>query len=289
MQSGQLVLCVLLTLLSAFAFAVATVAQQRAAARSSDEIARSRHFISHLLRSPQWWAGTAGNTGGYVLQALALAIGPLIVVAPLVVTNLLFALPLSARLAQRRLTPVAWRWGLVLAVSIALFVVLGNPDEGADSGPATDWLIVAAVGAPILVACFVVASARSGSSRAFLLAVVAGSCAAVAVVLTKAVVVTVPDGLGALLTTGETYGVIVIGLAGVYFEQLAYQAGELQASLPVISVLEPLLGAVLGVALLHEQLQVDGPALALLAVIALVMTLSTVGLARSEAQLVPAG
>ena len=51
-----------------------------------------------LLRRPLWWAGTAAAVaGGYVFQALALAKGSLLLVQPILVSGLLFALPLSAQ------------------------------------------------------------------------------------------------------------------------------------------------------------------------------------------------
>lgn len=110
MIGGRLALAVALALSGALAFAVATVAQQRAAARSSDLEARGRGFVVQLLRRPQWWAGTMGNGAGYVLQALALGFGSLLVVQPIMVTSLLFALPLGASLAHRRLTGSVWMW-----------------------------------------------------------------------------------------------------------------------------------------------------------------------------------
>jgi drug/metabolite transporter (DMT)-like permease len=278
---GRLVACVVLALASALAFAVATVAQQRAAARSTDDDARSRKFVGQLLRSPLWWAGTLGNGGGFVLQGFALAFGPLVVVAPVIVTSLLFALPLGAYLVRRRLTVVAWTWAVVLAVSLAVFVTLGHPDRGAGRASAAGWLVVTAVALPLVVACIVVAQSRSGAARAALLAIAVGVLAGVNALLTKSVVDTIPHGLGPLLAAGETYGLIAVGLSGIYLQQLAFQAGQLPASLPIIAVLEPMIGAALGVTLLHERLRVGGGAVVVLTVATVAMTFATIGLAIS--------
>jgi drug/metabolite transporter (DMT)-like permease len=274
--------CVLLALASALAFAVATVAQQRAAARASDHEARSPRFVGTLLRSPQWWGGTLGNGGGYVLQAVALAFGPLVVVSPILVTTLLFALPLGARLSGRRLTRRAWTWAAVLGGSLALFVTLGHPQRGRTDASAAGWLIVAAGAVLVVGTAVVLAHPRSGTARACLLAVAVGVLAGVTALLTKSVVATVPNGLAAVLGAGEIYGLIVVGLAGVYLQQLAFQAGELQASLPVIAVLEPVVAACLGVVLLHETLQLTDVSAAVLVLVIPAMAAATVGLARSE-------
>ncbi len=285
MIGGRLALAVPLALSGALAFAVATVAQQRAAARSSDLEARGRGFVVQLLRRPQWWAGTMGNGAGYVLQALALGFGSLLVVQPIMVTSLLFALPLGARLAHRRLTGSVWMWGLVLAASLALFVSLGHPNRGASHASRQGWLIATAIGIPVIVACLVTAHPRSGPTRASLLAIAVGVLAGALAVLTKAVVATVPLGFVHLATAAETYGLVLVGLGGVYVQQLAFQAGALQASLPIMAVLEPMVAAILGLTLLHEQLQATGLRLAVLGVAAVAMTLATVALARGEAHL----
>ena len=103
----NLLLPVVLALASALAFAAATVGQQRAAAESSDADARARRFVGQLLQNPRWIAATLGNAVGYGLQAAALGVGSVVVVQPILVTSLLFALPLSARLARQRMTSTA--------------------------------------------------------------------------------------------------------------------------------------------------------------------------------------
>ena len=180
------------------------------------------------------------------------------IVQPLMVTSLLFALPLGAWWSRRRLTGSAWVWGFVLSATLALFVVLSHPDRGVDRASLGGWLVIAAVGIPIVVACVVVAHARSGALRASLLAIAVGLLAGALAVLTKTVVDAIPLGVGHLLATPETYALIAVGLGGVYLQQLAFQAGALQASLPVMAVLEPVVGVGLGIAVLHEHLRATG-------------------------------
>ncbi len=54
----------------------------------------------------------APRSPGIVFQAVALAYGSLLLVAPLLVSALLFALPLSARLSRRRVTRAEWGWAM---------------------------------------------------------------------------------------------------------------------------------------------------------------------------------
>lgn len=270
---------------SAIAFAGATVGQQRAAAETADEDARGGSFVRHLLTNPRWLAATGGTAVGYVLQAVALGFGSVVVVQPILVTSLLFALPLGAYLAHHRLSRTAGAAGLALAVSLAVFLALANPNRGVSHGSLPGWLLASAVIVPVSTACLLIANRRRGPVRASLLAITVGLFGGALAVLTKAVVDSFGNGLVSVLTDRETYGLVVVGLVGIYLQQLSFQAGDLHASLPIMTVLEPVTAAVLGIGLLHERLQVGGAGLAALIVAALVMAVATVVLAREEAHL----
>ncbi len=135
---------------------------------------------------------------------------------------------------------------------------------------------------PVIVACLVGAHPLSGAARAGLLAVAVGVLGGVLAVLTKAVVAAAGHGLLHLLATSETYGLAVVGLGGAYVQQLAFQAGDLQASLPILTVLEPVVAVVLGLTVLHEDLTAHGGQLVVLLLSVGVMTVATSALARAQ-------
>ncbi|MDT4919105.1 MAG: hypothetical protein QOI15_7 [Pseudonocardiales bacterium] len=277
-------IAVLLAVASALAFATATVGQQRAAAASSDADARHGRFIGQLVRNRLWVAATLGNGAGYALQAAALGVGSVVLVQPILVTALLFALPLSARLARRRLPNAVVGWALLLTTSLVVFEIVGKTDKGVAHGAYRDWLIITAVGVPLVAGCLISAHGRSGAVRASLLAIAVGVLGGVLAVLTKSVVDTGADSVSDLLSTGETYALIVVGLGGFYVQQLSFQAGALEASLPIMTVLEPMIAAALGVTLLHEQLRADAPWMIAVAAAAMAMTAATIALARTHAR-----
>jgi drug/metabolite transporter (DMT)-like permease len=286
-DATHLALAVGLAGAAALAFAVATVTEQRAAAESSDQDARGRKFLGQLVRNPRWLAAMGGNIFGYGLQAAALAVGSVVVVQPILVTALVFALPLSAHLSHRRMAWTSITWGVLLAAALAVFVVLGDPKHGVSHASTGDWLVVTLVVTPIVIACLVISHPMSGAGRAGLLAVAVGLLGGVLAVLTKAVMAAADEGLLHLLVTGETYGLAVVGLGGAYLQQLAFQAGDLHTSLPILTVLEPVIAVVLGLTLLHEDLTAHGAQLAVLLLSVAVMTVATLALARAQATSVP--
>lgn len=158
---------VLCALLAALLFACASVAQQRAASA----VPEGEALVASLIRSPRWWAGLIGDGGGYVMQAVALSLGSVLVVQPLIVTSLLFALPLSAKFSGIRITRSAWSLAIMLAISLAIFLVVGDPTEGDSNAPWSDWAVPLTITVAVAVAATVGGLSKlDGGWRALLLA-----------------------------------------------------------------------------------------------------------------------
>ena len=162
-------LVVLFALCAAVFMAIGIVVRQRATIDVPSDQGVSAVMFTTLLRRPLWWAGTAAAVAGYVFQALALIKGSLIVVQPLLVSALLFALPLSARMAGRRVTRREWLWAALLTVALAVFVLLARPGPPERPASLTVAAVVAVVCAVIIVGCVVLAVKIGGWQRAALL------------------------------------------------------------------------------------------------------------------------
>ena len=272
-----------LALVAALLFAAAAVAQQSAASALPD--ARGRALLAVLLRRPLWWVGTLGDTLGFAAQAAALAFGALVLVQPLLVTTLLFALPLGARWAGRRVRRDEVGWAAVLAVALGVFVAVGAPAAGVDRAPFGAWVPALAVLAVVVAGCLLGSARTRGPARAVLLAVVVAVAYGLAAALTTGVVSVLDAGAFAVLRAWETWGLAVSAVGGTWLQQVAFASGGLGASLPTVTVGEPLVGSVLGVVVLGEGLAPGGPGrdAVLVAVLALTV-LAVVVLARSSAR-----
>jgi drug/metabolite transporter (DMT)-like permease len=277
-------LAIAVALVAALLFAVAFVMQQRAASEVPDDESLGVGLITRLVRRPIWLIGTAADTLGYVAQAIALGLASLVLVQPLLATSLLFALPLGAWWAKRRLRRSDAAWAVALTVGLAVFLVAGEPTDGVDRADITDWLIAAAVLVPVTAACVLVAARSRGARRAVLLAAATGILYGVAAALTKSTVSLLDDGFVGVVTSWEPYALVAaIGL-GTYMQQAAFQAGDLAQSLPAVQVLEPVVAVILGISLLQEELQANGLEWALIGLAAVAMIVSTAALARSQAE-----
>jgi drug/metabolite transporter (DMT)-like permease len=224
---------------------------------------------------------------GYVFQALALAHGSLLIVQPLLVSSLLFALPVSAHLAQRRVSSAEWAWAVLLTVALAVFVVLAHPRKGVDYREAAlTWTLVAAVVIPIVVACVAIGVRSRGRVRAVLLAAAVGVLFGVVAVLTKITVQRLAEhGPLSLLAVPTPYLLVIIAVGATLLQQSALHAGALPVSVPTMLVLEPVVAVILGVVVLGEQLALGGVATAALPVAVAAMAAATVALGRDEGAL----
>jgi drug/metabolite transporter (DMT)-like permease len=273
----------LLALGAAFFIAIGDVIHQRSAHEVTDEPVSHVDLFMRLLRDRQWWLGSIVSAVGFGLQAAALGLGSVLLVQALLVTSLLFALPINARLMHRKVTRWNMTWAALLAAAVAVIVTVGNPTAGHSRASLGTWTAVIAVLGPAMVLCVLGARIWSGTVSAVLLAVVSGALWGVFAVLTKGVVDRIDDGLWALLRTPELYVWVLVAIAGTAWQQFSFRAGALTASLPTMTVVEPVVGSVLGIVVLGETLRPGDAGWLTLSVAVAVMVLATVALARGEA------
>ncbi len=274
----------LIALCAAVFSAIGDVIRQRSAQEITDEEVGHLELFLMSLRDTRWWLGGLAAITNYSLQAAALAWGSVVMVTALQVTALLFALPIYARLTRKPVTRWEWVWAVVLAASLAVVIIVGNPTAGLERGSLEHWAIVAAVMGPILVLCVVGARIwRGRPAAAVLLAVVAGSSLALFAALTKGVVEIAEGGVGAVVESWEFVPWLLAALAGMIFQQAAFRAGALTASLPTMTVCKPVVAGALGVILLSETFDAQGAEVFVLIGAVAMVILATVALARGEA------
>jgi len=250
-----------LSLGSALSFAASTNLKH-SSAREMPEVPRLRagtlaRFAAATLSHRLWLAGIGADLAGLTLQILALHLGQLAVVQPLLISGLLFALLLRRR-QGRPVTGQEVRWAVVLTGCLVGFLFLagtqpsGEHPAGPDRLPA---LIAAVVGGVLALACVWLAHQRKpAADAAALMGVAVGVVYAATAALLKALTDRALHGPVALLTSWQLYTVIVVGALGLLLSQLAFQAGPLTASLPAIATVDPLLSIVVGVMVYDEHL-----------------------------------
>jgi drug/metabolite transporter (DMT)-like permease len=273
----------LLALGAALFIAIGDVIHQRSAHEVTDEQVSHLQLFLRLLKDRAWWIGSLVSAVGFGLQAAALGLGSVLLVQALLVTSLLFALPLNARATNHRVSRFEWTWAVLLAASVVVIITVGNPTAGHSRADTETWLGVGAVLGPLLVLCIVGARLLAGKAGAMLLACVSGALWGLFAILTKGVVDRIGDGVWELLRTPELYAWALVAVAGTAYQQAAFRAGSMTASLPTMTVTEPVVASVLGVVVLGETLRPGEAGWITLVVAVTVMMVATAALARGEA------
>ena len=254
----------LAALAAAALFAVATALQHLSAGQVADtakgHTAGLGRFASQTLRHPLWAIGLLANAGGLALHAVALREGPLTLVQPLLVSGVVFALPLRHALEHLRPNRDEIAWAFALASGLALFIVLASPTEGARHAP--DFLPTVVFGTLIgcgMIVCGVGGWYTSGARAATLMATSAALAFAACAGLLKQVVNTASSGIGPVLSTWPLYALLGLGAVGLVINQLAYQAAPLRVSLPVVTTVDPIVSLLIGIAVFDEPFRTGVP------------------------------
>ncbi|MBA4863221.1 DMT family transporter [Streptomyces sp. PSKA54] len=243
---SALALSVLLSLVSAVAYAGGAIVQERVAAGTPDQPYAP-------MRSPAWWAAVALSGVGGLLHVVALAYGPLSLVQPLGALTIVFALPMAALFVRRRAGATAWRGAIMATVGLGGLLSLTGT-AGSNSLDGTQRLVVALATAGGLVALMASARAahRHPAVRSALLAGAAGVAFGVSSVFTKTVAV----DWTAAAPTAQLPSMLVIGVlatAGMLLSQASYRDAGLAAPLATLTVVNPVVAAAIGITMFGES------------------------------------
>ncbi|MFF8433976.1 DMT family transporter [Streptomyces bacillaris] len=242
---SPLALSVLLSLVSAVAYAAGAIIQERVAARGDN----SPHA---LVRNGVWWVAVVLNGVGAILHVVALAYGPLSLVQPLGALTIVFALPMAALFVGRRAGARAWRGALMATAGlVGLLALTGSTEPHTLRGP--EQLALATVAFGAVGALLLLARALSRPVlRSAVLATAAGGAFGMASVFTKTVAVewtsgAVRSGLPTLLV------IAALAAAGLLLSQAAYRGAGLAAPLATVTVVNPVVAAAIGLTLFGEH------------------------------------
>ncbi|MFJ4787540.1 DMT family transporter [Streptomyces sp. NPDC088794] len=251
----MMVLAVLFAVLGAVSNAVGTAFQRKAASTVSR--GGGVRLLLALVRRPAWAVGIAGVTGAALFQALALVNGPMALVQPLFMLELPFALLIAAPLLHRRLSSQGW-WAVVGVVAgLALLLASAAPAGNREQASMLRWIpvLILTLGA-IVTAVLLARSSTSPLFRAATLATGAAIGNALTAALMKSATSRLADaGLPAFLTTWQTYGFALTGIAALLLLENSLQAGPLAASQPALTIGDAAVSLLLGVVLFDETIR----------------------------------
>lgn len=278
----SLALAVPLGVASSLVYGTCIVFQHRESHNEGQEDAR--HLLG-LLREPRWLAAVFGDFFGFLLNAAALAAGPVVIVQPLVVLMLPVALMVGWLAGGPRPQRIDYLSSLAVVGGLSCFLILiGEPGNG--HAPRARFfmltvLIVLAVGGVIALA--------ARGFRAVVRGAVYGAVAGMffgtlGVMVDGASDVVSRRGWDALVTTGRgiipLIGILLLGVSGIALTQVSFQVGQLAATLPANTAVDPFTAVLIGALLLREHIPLSAAHLLGYAACFAVVTAGAIRLAR---------
>jgi len=275
-----MLIAVIAALFSAACFASSSVLQHSAAQLAPTAESLRPSLLIDLLHRRRWLWGLAASALGFGSQSLAFHFGCLVLVQPLILFELLFALPLAARLARRTVQPRQWLSAVMIAGGLGLFLTVARPHDGRPSVPLLTWVVLAGGVGLSVGLCLAVAHFASSLLKTTLLATAAGvTFGLLAALLDSVTYLLAHRGLAGTHTTWQPYVLALVVPTGEVFAQSAYQAGPISASLPAIYVFEPGSAIAIGIGafgerVTHAPAAIGAEVVALIGVVAGVVTLA---------------
>lgn len=241
-------------LLAALAAAIGFVLQQEGV--QDVDISLSRlHEIPRLLTGTPWLAGIAAMVLGQLLSAVALGLGDLALIEPTNAAEVLFALLIAAFWRRQTLDRREWAGVATLVCGIAAFVIAANPSGGHPEHVDLAPLLLAACMIAALVVLLV--KAPLPFHRATGLGIAAGILFGAQDALTRRALQLLSGGWLQLFPDFSPYALVVVAVIAILIAQAAFKMAPLAASLPGVSIMEPLCGIGLGAFLYGERLRIS--------------------------------
>lgn len=253
MTSGE-VLAFLCAAIAAMGNALANVMQRKASLGQPADRPFGLRLLLDLVRDPIWLIGFGGLVGSFVLQAVALGLGQLSAVEPIITLEVPLTLLFASRVFRTRLGRSEWSGILLMTVGMIALVAILNPRPGNEADVSHLTYALAGGGTAATIVALVIA-ARRGTAvwRTACLGAAAGTSFGLTATLIKETLSQgEAHGLLGVLTTWQTYGAVGFGVLGLVLVQWALHTGPLLAAQPGFTLMDPLVSILWGVLVYNE-------------------------------------
>jgi drug/metabolite transporter (DMT)-like permease len=241
--------------LAALGNALANVMQRKSGLEQGKDRPFGLRLLWDLVRSPTWLMGFLGLVGSFVLQAVALGLGQLSAVEPIITIEVPLTLLIASRVFGTRLRRTEWSGILVMTAGMIALVALLEPRPG-DETHVSHVIYGAAGGATTATIVGLVLISRRGGAvwkTSFLGAAAGTSFGLTATFLKETIAQGDHRGVLGVVTTWQTYTAIGFGIGGLVLMQWALHEGPLLAAQPGFTLMDPLVSILWGVLVFNEM------------------------------------
>jgi drug/metabolite transporter (DMT)-like permease len=270
-----------LALTAALANALTSILQRMGVEDAPEESTLRLSLMTHALKRGVWLLGFAFMVASFLCQAVALHLGDLSQVQPILTTELLLLVLLLATWFRFRIGAREWLACLAAAGGLAGFLAFAQPGGGNLAPSAKGWIVAGSVCGGVVVAAVALGTRGPRWWRAAMF----GAAGAVGFAFTASLIKSVGDIVAGDWTQmffhWQTYALVVCGLLSVFLAQNAFHAGPIAASQTALVLVDPLASMAIGIGIFGDNLRTSGVFGPLEAVSLLVMFLGAISIAQS--------
>jgi drug/metabolite transporter (DMT)-like permease len=270
-----------LALGAALANALISVFQRKGIETAPADTTLRLSLLTYALRRKIWLLGFVLMIVSFLLQAVALHLGRLSEVQPILTTELVFLVGVLAVWFGFTIGRREWLGALTLTGGLAGFLYFADPVEGTLSPPLWEWIITAGACSAGIAVAVLLALHGPRWWRAAMFGTAASISFAFTAACTKVVSGFAASDWASLYRHWQTYALACFGALAVFLAQNAIHAGPIVASQSTIVLVDPLASILIGVGLFGDNLRTSGAWGPLEALSLLVMFAGAVVLAHS--------
>lgn len=207
-------------------------------------------LLGHVVRQWRWLTGLIASLLGVVLHALALRMGSLAVVQPVIVSGLVFSFFFRSALDRRLPSARTVLWSAVTTLALALFLIVGHETAGNAKPDGPHAAVVLTGGVIVAASCWWLSRRTRASVSGVLLGAGAGVIFGLTAGTLKATAA--EGGVVQVLTAWPLYVLLTLGVVGFIANQMAYRR-PLASALPALNLMNPLVALAYGALAFSEK------------------------------------
>ena len=230
----------LLALSAALANALTSILQRMGVEDAPKEATLKLSLLTHAFRRGIWLLGFAFMVTSSGLQAVALHIGDLSQVQPILTVELPFLVLLLATWFRFRIGAREWLSCLAAAGGLAGFLIFARPVGGDLVPTGREWLVSGSICGAVVLTTVLLALRGPRWWRAAMF----GTAGAVGFAFTATLIKTVSNYVTTdwvqMFSHWQTYALAVVGVGSLFLAQNAFHAGPIAASQTALVLVDPL-------------------------------------------------